>query len=108
MLARDRLHMTDLSYDCLARAVSNTIARAAGAESRHRRGQPAPGPEDRPAEDAAGLQIVERGIGLIERPLVERHGRHLAGRDQREQLLELGQRADERAFDGDGAHRQER
>ena len=42
MLSRDRLHMTDLSYDCLARAVSNTIARAAGAETVIAEAQPAP------------------------------------------------------------------
>ncbi|HXP31225.1 MAG TPA: SGNH/GDSL hydrolase family protein [Stellaceae bacterium] len=42
MLSRDRLHMTDLSYDCLARAVSNTIAGAAGAESPIAEAEPVP------------------------------------------------------------------
>jgi lysophospholipase L1-like esterase len=42
MLARDRLHMTDLSYDCLARAVSNTIAPGAGAETTIAEAQPVP------------------------------------------------------------------
>jgi len=44
MLSRDRLHMTDLSYDCLARAVRDTIARAAGFadETAVAEAQPAP------------------------------------------------------------------
>ena len=58
------------------------------------------------ADDAAGAQIVERGLRLAERPFVGRDRRDFSGARQFDQFASLRQSAGQRAFDGHGLDRE--
>ena len=87
MLTKDRLHMTDVSYDCLARQVAASIDGLAG-QSPSKRARPA-----RPRAEALLAKLAER-------PAVARHG--AAHHHQHEEAAIVAAARAPRRLDKDG------